>query len=155
MNAQALKHEGTMVEVYSKMKPDTFTSQLQTVLTAYYKDIPPFSLPSSLPPSLPPQMGLWGCTRVLTLDFSQVQLAAQVPHSAHRFGELDLHPTQGTILDAHILSRFAEERPLSLHSTENKAPRLQKGQRADFGTVARTSQFQIGLQETFTKNVSK
>ncbi len=24
MNAQALKHEGTMVEVYSKMKPDTF-----------------------------------------------------------------------------------------------------------------------------------
>ncbi len=24
MNAQALEHEGTMVEVYSKMKPDTF-----------------------------------------------------------------------------------------------------------------------------------
>jgi hypothetical protein len=27
-----------MVEVYSKMKPDSFTLQLQTVLTAYYKD---------------------------------------------------------------------------------------------------------------------
>jgi hypothetical protein len=24
MNAQALEHEGTMVKVYSKMKPDTF-----------------------------------------------------------------------------------------------------------------------------------
>jgi hypothetical protein len=39
MNAQALEHEGAMVEVYSKMKSDTFTSQLQTVLTAYYEDI--------------------------------------------------------------------------------------------------------------------
>jgi hypothetical protein len=39
MNAQALKHEGMMVDVYSKMKPDTFTSQFQTVLTAYYEDI--------------------------------------------------------------------------------------------------------------------
>jgi hypothetical protein len=39
MNAQALEHEGAMVEVYSKMKPDTFTSQFQTVLTAYYEDI--------------------------------------------------------------------------------------------------------------------
>ena len=28
-----------MVEVYSKMKPDAFTLQLQTVLTAYYEDI--------------------------------------------------------------------------------------------------------------------
>ena len=28
-----------MMEVYSKTKPDTFTSQLQTVLTAYYEDI--------------------------------------------------------------------------------------------------------------------
>ncbi len=28
-----------MVEVYSKMKPDAFTSQFQTVLTAYYEDI--------------------------------------------------------------------------------------------------------------------
>ncbi len=39
MNAQALKHKGAMVEVYSKMKPDTFKLQLQTVLTAYYEDI--------------------------------------------------------------------------------------------------------------------
>ena len=31
--------EGAMVDVYSKMKPDSFTSQLQTVLTAYYEDI--------------------------------------------------------------------------------------------------------------------
>ncbi len=28
-----------MVEVYSKMKPDAFPSQLQNVLTAYYEDI--------------------------------------------------------------------------------------------------------------------
>ena len=28
-----------MVAVYSKMKPDSFTSQLQTVLTACYEDI--------------------------------------------------------------------------------------------------------------------
>jgi hypothetical protein len=27
MIAQALEHEGAMVEVYSKMKPDTFTLQ--------------------------------------------------------------------------------------------------------------------------------
>jgi hypothetical protein len=39
MDAQSLEHEGTMVEVYSKMKPDTFKSQLQTVLTAYYEKI--------------------------------------------------------------------------------------------------------------------
>ncbi len=39
MNAHALEHAGTMVEVYSKMKPDTFMSQFQTVLTAYYEDI--------------------------------------------------------------------------------------------------------------------
>jgi hypothetical protein len=39
MNAQALEHEGALVEVYSKMKPGTFTSQLQTVLLAYYEDI--------------------------------------------------------------------------------------------------------------------
>ena len=38
-NARALEHESAMVEVYSKMKPDAFTSQLQTVLTAYYEDI--------------------------------------------------------------------------------------------------------------------
>ncbi len=28
-----------MVEVYCKMKPDSFTLQLQTVLTAYHEDI--------------------------------------------------------------------------------------------------------------------
>ena len=38
-NARALEHEGAMVEVYSKMKPDAFTLQLQTVLTSYYEDI--------------------------------------------------------------------------------------------------------------------
>ena len=39
MNAQALEHEGEMVEVYSKMKPDSFTLQLQTILTALFEDI--------------------------------------------------------------------------------------------------------------------
>ncbi len=28
-----------MVDVYTKMKPDSFLSQLHTILTAYYKDI--------------------------------------------------------------------------------------------------------------------
>ena len=39
MNTRALEHEGAMVKVYSKMKPDAFLSQLQNVLTAYYEDI--------------------------------------------------------------------------------------------------------------------
>ena len=39
MNARALDHKGMMVDVYSKLKPDSFTSQLQTVLTTYYEDI--------------------------------------------------------------------------------------------------------------------
>ncbi len=43
MNTRALEHEGAMVEVYSKMKPDAFLTkfllQLQNVLTAYYEDI--------------------------------------------------------------------------------------------------------------------
>ena len=39
MNTRALEHEDTMVEVYSKMKPDAFPSQLQNILTAYYEDI--------------------------------------------------------------------------------------------------------------------
>ncbi len=39
INSLALEHEGAMVDVYSKMKPDTFRLQLQTVLTAYYEDI--------------------------------------------------------------------------------------------------------------------
>ena len=32
MNTLALEHEGAMVEVYSKMKPDAFPSQLQNIL---------------------------------------------------------------------------------------------------------------------------
>ena len=39
INAQALQHESTMVDVYTKMKPDSFKSQLQAVLTALYEDI--------------------------------------------------------------------------------------------------------------------
>ena len=30
-----------MVDVYSKLKPDSFTLQLQTVLTTFYEDIMP------------------------------------------------------------------------------------------------------------------
>ncbi len=39
INAQALEHENTMVDVYTIMKPDSFKSQLQAVLTTYYEDI--------------------------------------------------------------------------------------------------------------------
>ena len=39
INSRALEHEGAMVDVYAKMMPDAFRSQLQTVLTAYYEDI--------------------------------------------------------------------------------------------------------------------
>ena len=39
MNSHALDHKGAMVNVYSKMKPNSFKSQLQAVLTANYKDI--------------------------------------------------------------------------------------------------------------------
>ena len=41
INAQALQHESAMVDVtvYTKMKPDSFKSQLQAVLTAFYEDI--------------------------------------------------------------------------------------------------------------------
>jgi hypothetical protein len=39
INSRALDHEGAMVDVYSKMKPDSLRSQLQTILTAYYEDI--------------------------------------------------------------------------------------------------------------------
>ena len=39
MNTRALEHEGAMVEVYSKMKPDACPSQLQNIMTAYYEDI--------------------------------------------------------------------------------------------------------------------
>ncbi len=37
--ARAIGHEGAMVDVYSKMKPASFTLQLQTILTALYEDI--------------------------------------------------------------------------------------------------------------------
>ena len=39
MHEHSADHKGAMVNVYSKMKPDSFKSQLQTVLTAYYEDI--------------------------------------------------------------------------------------------------------------------
>ena len=39
INSRALEHEGAMLEVYSKMKPDAFRSQLQTVLTTYFEEI--------------------------------------------------------------------------------------------------------------------
>jgi hypothetical protein len=39
INSLAHEHEGAMVDVYSKMNPDSFTSQLQAALTAYYEDI--------------------------------------------------------------------------------------------------------------------
>ena len=34
-----LNHESTMLGVYTKMKTDSFKSQLQAVLTVYYEDI--------------------------------------------------------------------------------------------------------------------
>jgi hypothetical protein len=49
INPRAHAHEGAMVDVYSKMKPDAL-SQLQTVLTAYYEDIKGF-------------VGASGCTK--------------------------------------------------------------------------------------------
>ena len=39
INAHALQHESAMVDVYTKMKPDSFKLQLQAVLTAFYEDI--------------------------------------------------------------------------------------------------------------------
>ena len=39
MHEHSADHKGAMVNVYSKLKPDSFKSQLQTVLTAYYEDI--------------------------------------------------------------------------------------------------------------------
>ena len=38
INAQALEHESAMVDAYTKMKPDSFKSQLHAVLTTYYED---------------------------------------------------------------------------------------------------------------------
>ena len=37
INARALQHEASMWAVYSKMKPDSFRSQFQAVLTTYYE----------------------------------------------------------------------------------------------------------------------
>jgi hypothetical protein len=39
INARALEHESTMLDAYTEMETDSFKSQLQTVLTAYYQDI--------------------------------------------------------------------------------------------------------------------
>ena len=39
MHEHSAYHEGAMVDVYSKMKPDSFKSQLHSVLTAFYEDI--------------------------------------------------------------------------------------------------------------------
>lgn len=39
VNSRALDHEDTMHKVYSKMTPDAFRTQFQTVLTAYYEEI--------------------------------------------------------------------------------------------------------------------
>jgi hypothetical protein len=39
INALALQWESAVVDVYTKMKPDSFKLQLQAVLTAYYEDI--------------------------------------------------------------------------------------------------------------------
>jgi hypothetical protein len=35
----SLEHESAMVDAYTKMKPDSFKSQLQAVLTTHYEDI--------------------------------------------------------------------------------------------------------------------
>ena len=39
INARALAHEAAMLDVYTKMKPDAFRTQLQAVLITYYEDI--------------------------------------------------------------------------------------------------------------------
>ncbi len=36
INALALEHKSAMVDAYTKMKPDSFKSQLQAILTTYY-----------------------------------------------------------------------------------------------------------------------
>ena len=53
INAQALQHESAMVDVYTKMKPDSFKSQLQAVLTAFYEDIEGVQGASGCPNCLP------------------------------------------------------------------------------------------------------
>jgi hypothetical protein len=49
INAQALDLESAMVDSYTKMKPDSFKSQLQAALTTYYKDIKGFWAPALAP----------------------------------------------------------------------------------------------------------
>ena len=49
INAHALQHESAMVDVYTKMKPDSFKLQLQAVLTAFYEDIKGFQCASGCP----------------------------------------------------------------------------------------------------------
>jgi hypothetical protein len=39
INSQQLQHESAMSDVYTKMTPDSFKTQLQAVLTTYYEDI--------------------------------------------------------------------------------------------------------------------
>ncbi len=39
MNAQGIGHKGAMVDVYPKLKPDSFILQFQTILTTLYEDI--------------------------------------------------------------------------------------------------------------------
>ena len=39
INARALDVESAMVDAHTKMKPDSFKSQLQATLTTYYEDI--------------------------------------------------------------------------------------------------------------------
>ena len=53
INAQALQHESAMVDVYTKMKPDSFKSQLQAVMTAFYEDIEGVQGASGCPNGLP------------------------------------------------------------------------------------------------------
>jgi hypothetical protein len=53
INAQALQHESAMVDVYTKMKPDSFKLQLQAVLTAFYEDIKGVQGASGCPNGLP------------------------------------------------------------------------------------------------------
>ena len=49
INAQALQHENVMVDVYTKMKPDSFKLQLQAVLTAFTRTSREFRAPAVAP----------------------------------------------------------------------------------------------------------
>ncbi len=39
INVREFQHESAMLDVYTKMTPDSFKMQLQAVLTAYYENI--------------------------------------------------------------------------------------------------------------------